>query len=80
MTKEMGIELVRVGDLLAEVEVRLREVEGKEWSPSLPLPSVRKLERVRKAMEAGDLVSASREARLYHLEAVLPEMIASDAA
>jgi len=68
MTTRKIIKRFRHGEHLAEVEIELREYEGKEWSPILSLDDVRKLERVRKALERGDLKAAGKEATLYRLE------------
>ena len=58
--------LIRVGDLLAEVDVDLLyEVEA--WAPHLSLQDMRKIERVRKALESGDLNSVAGDARLFDL-------------
>jgi hypothetical protein len=67
MVIRKGIKQVRHGDYLADVEVEFREYAGKEWSPTLSLEDVRKLERVRKALQRGDMESAEAEATLYRL-------------
>ena len=70
MKTNTSIERIRHGDYLAEVEVQIHEYPGKECSPTLPLEEVRKIERVRKTLEAGDLNAVMPLAKLYRLEAV----------
>ena len=66
MTSTPTIKRFREGEYLAEVEVSLHEREG--WTgPTLSLQDVRKLERVRKALAAGDLDTVRAEARLFHV-------------
>ncbi len=67
MTSHKTVRHFRHADFIAEVEIELHEHPGKEWSPTMSLPDARKLERVRKALERGDLASASRDARVYRL-------------
>lgn len=55
---------------MAEVKIELREYEGKEWSPTLSLEDARKLERVRKALDRGDLGEAAKDAVIYRVERV----------
>ena len=62
--------LVREGDLAAEVTVNLVDTEGG-WTPYLSLEDAYKLDDVREALRAGDLVRASRLAhRVYRLTLV----------
>lgn len=62
--------LVREGDFVAEVAVKLLQDAG-EWSPVLSLDDATKLDSVRQALRAGDLQSASRLAdRVYRLTPV----------
>lgn len=70
MTIHKTTKRIRHDDYLAEVDVELREYPGKEWSPTLSLEDVRKLERVRKALERGDLKAACTEARVYRIEPI----------
>lgn len=59
--------LVREGDLVAEVQIELIEMEGG-WSPYLSLDDANKLDDVREALRAGDLTRASRlSQRIYRL-------------
>ena len=58
--------LIRVGSLLAEVDVDLLyDVEA--WSPHLSLQDMRKIERVRKALESGNLDRVPEDVRLFDL-------------
>lgn len=62
--------LVREGDFVAEVEVRLIEDES-DWSPYLSPEDAFKLDDVRDALRAGDLQRAGLLARrLYRLTPV----------
>ena len=67
MTGKSSKRLVREGDLVAEVDVRL--VEGQDgWAPYLSLEDAYKLDEVRDALRAGDVKRASQLAsRLYRL-------------
>ncbi len=58
--------LVHEGDYVAEVEV---ELVGSEegWGPYLTLGEVEKLDQVREALRRGDLGSASRIGKVFHL-------------
>jgi hypothetical protein len=62
-------ELVRGGKYVAEVEVEY--ISGDEvWGAYLSAEDVMKLDRVRKALQRGDLKAASEEARVYELKPV----------
>ena len=70
MTARSSKRLVREGDLVAEVDVHLVEVQGG-WTPYLSLEDAYKLDDVRDALRAGDVKRASRLAsRLYRLTPV----------
>jgi len=59
--------LVREGEFVAEVEVRLVETEGG-WAPYLSLEDAYKLDDVRDALRVGDTRRASQLAhRIYRL-------------
>jgi len=45
----------------------MREHEGRDY-PTMTLADVRRLERVRKALAAGDLKSVASEAKLFVVE------------
>jgi len=67
---EKTVELIREGEFLAEVDVDLRDDAG-EWSPAYSLEDARKLEAVRMALRRGDIVAASRLARVFVLHPVM---------
>jgi hypothetical protein len=59
--------LVREGDLVAEVEVQLVDVEGG-WTPYLSVDDACRLDEVRDALRVGDIRRASQVAsRVYRL-------------
>jgi len=61
---------VREGEFVAEVDVELVEAEGT-WTPYLSLEDAYKLDEVRDALRAGDIVRASKlAARVYRLTPV----------
>ncbi|MBN9265082.1 MAG: hypothetical protein J0I57_20815 [Hyphomicrobium sp.] len=64
--------LVHVGKYVAEVEVE-NIPDDDAWGPYLSLADALKLERVEKALKAGDLKAVSREARVYELKPVAAE-------
>ena len=62
--------LVREGEFVAEVDVELVEAKGA-WTPYLSLEDAYKLDDVRDALRAGDIVRASKLAdRVYRLTPV----------
>ncbi|MBM3609240.1 MAG: hypothetical protein FJX29_12460 [Alphaproteobacteria bacterium] len=64
--------LVHGGEYVAKVRVALIENEH-EWYPAYPLDDVLKLDRVRKALEQGDIESATKEAEVFQLKPVAAE-------
>lgn len=59
--------LVREGDFVAEVEVRLEHEPGG-WAPYLSVDDATRLDDVREALRSGDLQRASKlAARVYRL-------------
>ncbi|MBI3048138.1 MAG: hypothetical protein HYY76_07475 [Acidobacteria bacterium] len=67
MTTRSTTRLVREGELVAEVEVRLVEAEGG-WAPYLSLEDAYKLDDVRDGLRVGDTRRASQLARrIYRL-------------
>lgn len=60
---------VHEGEYAAEVEVELITADDG-WSPYLSLADAERLDSVREALRRGDVRSASREARVYHLTPV----------
>ena len=69
MKSRRHTKLVREGQYAAEVDVELIETEGG-WSPYLSLNDMRKLDAVRGALRRGDILAASRDARVYSLTPV----------
>ncbi len=61
--------LVHEGEYVAEVEVKLIETD-EGWSPYLSLEDAYKLDDVRDALRRGDLLGATRLARIFKLEPV----------
>ena len=57
---------VHSGRLAAEVPIDLIPDDGA-WGPYLSTEDALKLERVREALERGDIAAASREAKVYEL-------------
>jgi hypothetical protein len=58
--------LVHNDGYAAEVEVNLIDDDGA-WGPYLSVQDVEKLERVRKALGAGKLAEAAKEARVFEM-------------
>jgi hypothetical protein len=70
MSTRSTTKLVREGDLIAEVEVKLVEATGG-WAPYLSLDDAYKLDDVREALRTGDIKRASQlSARIYRLTPV----------
>ena len=61
--------LIHVGNYVAEVSVELI-YDDNTWSPSLSHEDALKIDRVRDALEMGDLQAASKEAKVFELKAV----------
>lgn len=57
---------VHSGRYAAEVQVELIP-DDNAWGPYLSLSDALKLERVEDALRAGDLIAASREAKVFEL-------------
>ncbi len=58
--------LIHEGNYVAEVEVELIDADGG-WGPYLSLEEVRKLDRLREALQQGDIAIALECARVYRL-------------
>ena len=71
MNRRRRTKLVRAGPYAAEVEVDLIE-EQDGWSLYLSAEDARKLDTVREVLRRGDVVAASRHARVYSLTPVTP--------
>jgi hypothetical protein len=61
--------LVQEGEFVAEVDLELIEAD-EGWSPYVSLDDAYKLDDVREALRQGDLLRASRLARVYKLTPV----------
>jgi hypothetical protein len=66
MATRRQLKLVREGEYVAEVEVELIE-EGEGWGPYLSLEDAEKLDRVRRALRAGEVKKAAGAGRVYRL-------------
>lgn len=64
--------LAHAGKYAAEVTVESIP-DDDAWGPYLSLEDALKLERVENALKAGDLKTASQEARVYELKPVAAE-------
>lgn len=64
--------LVHAGKYVAEVSVESIP-DDEAWGPYYSIDDARKLERVRKALEAGDLRGASRDAKVFEMKPVAAE-------
>jgi len=60
------VKLVREGEYVAEVEVELIE-EGEGWGPYLSLEDVERLDRVRRALRAGEVERVGGTAKVFRL-------------
>lgn len=58
--------LIRAGNYVAEVDIRLIEDETG-WSPYISKEDASRLDEVRLALKAGDLRKAARWARIFSL-------------
>lgn len=64
--------LVQAGKYVAEVTVESIPDDGA-WGPYLSLDDALKIQRVEKALKAGDLKAAAQEASVYELKPVTAE-------
>lgn len=66
------VERIVEGEYLAEVDVQLTDDDPPEsgWGPYFGVGDVRKLEAVRAALRARDIVEASKHARVYRITPV----------
>ena len=69
MTKRHHTKLVHEGRYAAEVDVEILDT-GDGWSPYLSLEDAQKLDDVREALQQGDLVRATKLARVFNLTPV----------
>lgn len=59
-------QLLHEGQFAAEVEIELIPDDGA-WGPYVGPDDVMKLDRVRRALQDGDVEAASRDARVFRL-------------
>jgi hypothetical protein len=69
MINKRRIKLVREGQYVAEVDVKLIYDET-EWAPYLLLEDAQKLDDVREALRQGDLNRAGQLGRVFRLEPI----------
>jgi hypothetical protein len=69
MMTRNSTKLVHEGDYAAEIEVVLIEDETG-WSPYLSPQDAAKIDKVRRALRAGEIKTASTLAKVYRLEPV----------
>ena len=60
---------IHVGSFVAKVEVRLI-YDDDSWSPCLSLEDARKLDKIRMALQEGDIKGAARYAQIFQLTPV----------
>ena len=64
--QKQTIKRIHEGKLVAEVAITLH-YDGSEWDPTIDLPDIEKLERVRLALRSGDVTTAAKEAKIYEM-------------
>ena len=64
--------LIQAGKFVAEVTVESIP-DDEAWGPYLSVDDALNLQRVEKALKAGDLKAAAREARVYEMTPVAVE-------
>jgi hypothetical protein len=69
MSNRMVNRLVHAGKYVAEVTVESIP-DDEAWGPYLSVDDALKLQRVEKALKAGDLKAASKEAKVYELKPI----------
>ena len=69
MTVKRSTKLLREGEYLAEVDVKLI-FSDDSWSPYLSIEDASKLDEVREALLRGDMEDAARLARIFALKPV----------
>lgn len=57
---------IHEGRFVGDVDIDLH-YKGGEWDPTIALPDVEKIDRVRRALRQGDVVSAVKEAKVFEL-------------
>jgi hypothetical protein len=66
---EKTTKLIHIGEYVAEVPIELI-YDDNAWSPSLSNDDALKIDRVRDALESGDVKAASKDAKVFELKAV----------
>ena len=66
MSSRDRTKLVHEGNYVAEVDVELLE-EPEGWSPYLSLEDAYRLDEVREALRRGDIKTAAKYSRVFHL-------------
>jgi hypothetical protein len=69
MNKRRHTKLVHEGNYVAEVDIELIYT-GEGWSPYLSLEDAEKLDDVRASLRRGDIFTAGKLAKVYHLSPV----------
>jgi hypothetical protein len=64
--------LIHEGKYAAEVDIELLYSDDS-WSPTMSLEDARKLETVQLALRRGDIIEASKHARVFELTPVAAE-------
>ena len=57
---------IQEGRYAANVEITYHYA-GTDWDPTITLPDVQKLERVRRALRGGDIATAAKESKVFEL-------------
>ncbi len=63
---------VHAGRYVAEVEVQSIP-DDDSWGPYYPIEDAMKLQRVEKALKAGDLKSAAKDAQIFEMRPIAAE-------
>ena len=69
MKKRHHTKMVREGEYIAEVDIEIIDTDDG-WSPYLSLDDAQKLDDVRDALRYGDLLRASKIARIFSISPV----------
>jgi hypothetical protein len=67
-----SVQRLKEGQFYAEVQVNF-EYLGPDWDYVVGPDDLSKIERVREALKSGDVVTASREAKVFKLHPVAAE-------
>jgi hypothetical protein len=69
MTTRKHTKLVHEGKYAAEIVIEIIDSD-EGWSPYISLDDALKLDRVREALQSGDIATASKYGRVYELSPV----------